>query len=148
MLFPAVLGGSRGNKGCTRGTHRVVPPSDTLARVGPVLPLAGITRVGVITGLDHIGLPVVTVYRPNARSLAVSQGKGLDLDAARASGVMEAIEAWHAESPSVPLLYASWVELIRHHRVVDVERLPRLSVSTLPPSQVDPLDRGERCVLR
>lgn len=133
MPHPAAPDRGGSTKGCTRGTHRVVPPSETLARVARVIPLAGITRVGVITGLDHIGLPVVTVYRPNARSLAVSQGKGLDLDSARASGVMEAIESWHAEHPALPLLYASSVELGRARPVVDVSRLPRLSVSTFHP---------------
>lgn len=94
---------------------------------------AGITRVGVISGLDHVGLPVVTVYRPNARSLAVSQGKGLDLDAARASGIMEAIESWHAEHVTVPLVHASWAELQHTRPVVDVTRLPQLTVSTFHP---------------
>ena len=32
-----------------------------------------------------IGLPVVMVVRPNARSLSVAQGKGLDLHAAKVS---------------------------------------------------------------
>jgi len=133
MLHPAAIDRDGSNKGCTRGTHRIVSPADTIARVTPVMPLAGITRVGVITGLDHIGLPVVTVYRPNARSLAVSQGKGLDLDAARASGIMEAIESWHAEYVSLPLRYASWAELAATHPLIDVTRLPRLSVSTFRP---------------
>lgn len=130
MLFPSAIDRDGSHKGCTRGTHRTVAPADTLSRVAPVMPLAGITRVGVITGLDHIGLPVVAVYRPNARSLAVSQGKGLDLDAARASGIMEAIESWHAEHVSLPLRYASWAELAATHPVLDVMRLPRLSIST------------------
>jgi len=51
----------------------------------------GITRVANVTGLDHVGIPVVMACRPNARGLAVSQGKGLTLDAAKASAVMESI---------------------------------------------------------
>ena len=121
-------GGSE--KSCTRGTHRVVSPAETLERVAPVMSRAGITRVGVITGLNHIGIPVVTVYRPNARSLAVSQGKGLDLPAARASGIMEAIESWHAETVMLPLVLSSWTDLMDARQVIDVTRLPRLSVST------------------
>jgi YcaO-like protein with predicted kinase domain len=57
----------------------------------------GITRLGNITGLDHIGIPVVVAVRPNSRSVSVSQGKGLDLAQAIVSGLMEAIEGFHAE---------------------------------------------------
>ena len=67
----------------------------------------GITRVANITGLDCIGIPVVMVCRPNSRSLAVAQGKGLDLEAARASGLMESIEFYHAERIQLPLLLAA-----------------------------------------
>ena len=71
----------------------------------------GITRVANVTGLDRIGVPVVMVCRPNARSLAVSQGKGLTLEAAKASGVMEAIELYHAERIELPLKLGSAREL-------------------------------------
>ena len=57
----------------------------------------GITRLGDITGLDYIGIPVVVAVRPNSRSVSVSQGKGLDLHQATASALMEAIEGFHAE---------------------------------------------------
>lgn len=113
-----------------RGTDRLVTPAETLRAVAPLMARAGITRVANVTGLDTIGIPVVAVYRPNSRSLAVFQGKGLDLDAARASGVMEAIEAFHAEHVAAPLRLASWNELRRAARVVNAGALPRLSVST------------------
>ena len=94
----------------------------------------GITRVANITGLDRVGLPVVAVYRPNARSVAVSQGKGIDLPAAKASGVMEAVESHHAEHPDLPLRLASEAELRAGGRaVVDTGRLPRLSVGRYDP---------------
>ena len=57
----------------------------------------GITRLGNITGLDRIGIPVVVAVRPNSRSVSVSQGKGLDLTQAMTSALMEAIEGFHAE---------------------------------------------------
>jgi YcaO-like protein with predicted kinase domain len=57
----------------------------------------GITRLGNITGLDRIGIPVVAAIRPNSRSVSVSQGKGLDLPQAMTSALMEAIEGFHAE---------------------------------------------------
>jgi ribosomal protein S12 methylthiotransferase accessory factor len=70
-----------------RGCHRAVAPHETLARLRPLLAGMGITRVADITGLDRIGIPVFVACRPNSRSLAVSQGKGLDADAARVSAI-------------------------------------------------------------
>ncbi|NYH89991.1 ribosomal protein S12 methylthiotransferase accessory factor [Actinopolymorpha rutila] len=83
----------------------------------------GITRIANVTGLDHIGIPVVMVCRPNSRALAVAQGKGTTLDAAKASGVMESIETYHAERVHRPLLYGSLHDLEADHRLVDVTRL-------------------------
>src|SRR5947209_9745751 len=79
------------------GAHRLVPPEETVARLRPFLPAMGITRVANVTGLDRIGIPVVMVYRPNARGLVCAQGKGFRLATAKASGLMEAIETYHAE---------------------------------------------------
>lgn len=116
-------------KGFHAGTHRCIAPAETAARVAPHLASMGITRVADVTGLDIIGLPVVMVCRPNACSLAVSQGKGLTMDAARASGLMESIESYHAENIALPLRLASYRELRQRARVVDASRLPRFSVS-------------------
>ncbi|WP_437728600.1 YcaO-like family protein [Sorangium sp. So ce861] len=116
-------------KAFREGTHRLVPPAQTLTRLAPHLAAFGITRVADVTGLDVIGLPVVMVCRPNSASLAVSQGKGLTADAARASGLMESIESFHAETIDLPLKLASHRELSRAYRVVDVTALPRFSVS-------------------
>jgi ribosomal protein S12 methylthiotransferase accessory factor len=93
----------------------------------------GITRVADVTGLDVIGIPVVMVCRPNSRSVSVSQGKGLDIDAARASGLMEAIEQWHAEHIQRSLLFCTAAELSPRHRLVDVTGLPRLSIGSFHP---------------
>jgi ribosomal protein S12 methylthiotransferase accessory factor len=106
-------------------THRTQDPADTVERLLPLLPRFGITRVANVTGLDHIGIPVVMVCRPNSRSVAVSQGKGLTLNAAKASGIMESIELWHAERIDAPLRLASQVELAARRRTVDVSLLPR-----------------------
>ncbi len=113
-------------KAHTVGTHRIVAPEETLARVKPFLPVMGITRVANVTGLDCVGIPVVMVTRPNSRSVSVSQGKGVTLAAARTSGVMESIESFHAERIMRPLVFASYEELRWSRRVADVERLPRL----------------------
>jgi YcaO-like protein with predicted kinase domain len=121
------------DKGHVDGTHRTVEPAATLERLHPILPRIGATRVAVITGLDVIGIPVVSVCRPNARSLSVSQGKGVDLVSAKVSGIMEAVEAWHAEHVQLPLRLATFRELRAVARVVDVERLPRPASSVFHP---------------
>jgi YcaO-like protein with predicted kinase domain len=107
------------------GTHRTVSPADTLARVRPLMARMGITRIANITGLDRIGVPVVMVCRPNSRSIAVSQGKGLDLTAAKVSGLMEAVETFHAETITSPLKLGSARELGRTHPLVEVPALPQ-----------------------
>ncbi|HEX2478357.1 MAG TPA: YcaO-like family protein [Geminicoccaceae bacterium] len=120
--LPTMVPGAR--KSYRRGTDRIVPPEATLSRVRPLLPVMGITRIANVTGLDRVGIPVVMVSRPNSRSISVSQGKGLDLAAAKASGVMEAIEAYHAETITLPVKFASYSELCYGHRMVDVAGLP------------------------
>lgn len=109
------------------GTTRACSPRETIDRVMPLLPVFGITRVANVTGLDTIGIPVVMVTRPNARSVSVSQGKGASLDAAKASGLMEAIEIHHAEHILAPLLLGSYNELRFRETVADV---PAMALST------------------
>ncbi|WP_437585368.1 YcaO-like family protein [Sorangium sp. So ce1000] len=111
------------------GTHRSAAPAETVERARRICGAAGITRVANITGLDVIGVPVVSVIRPNARSMVVSQGKGADLDAARASGLMEAIEMYHAEHVAAPLRLDSYADLRASHRLADVARLPRIGAA-------------------
>jgi ribosomal protein S12 methylthiotransferase accessory factor len=112
----------------------MVSPEETLARALPFAPVMGITRIANVTGLDSVGIPVVMVCRPNSRSVAVSQGKGVDLQAAKASGLMESIEAYHAETITLPLRQCTYEELRYEHRVVDVRQLPIVSTSTFTPN--------------
>jgi YcaO-like protein with predicted kinase domain len=115
------------------GTHRAIDPRETIERIRPHMAAMGITRVANITGLDRIGIPVVIVCRPNSRSLAVSQGKGVDLDAAKASGLGESIEAYHAERITLPLRLASYAELHGSVSVLDPMQLPRTRGSLYHP---------------
>ncbi len=80
------------------GTVRARTPEQTLARLEPLLPRFGITRWADVTRLDTIGIPVVMCIRPNAKTLAVSQGKGASLPLAAVSAIMESIEIWHSET--------------------------------------------------
>jgi ribosomal protein S12 methylthiotransferase accessory factor len=109
-----------------RGTHRSMSPAETVARMQPLLSSFGVTRIANLTGLDRIGVPVVMVCRPNARSSAVFHGKGIDLDAAKASGIMEAVETWHAEHMQMPLRLASLTDLRQTCEVADAHGLPRV----------------------
>ncbi len=115
------------------GTHRIISPEETLESVRRFFPAMGITRVADITGLDVIGLPVITVSRPNSRSVAVSLGKGLTPAAARASGVMECIEGFMAERITRPLLLGSVSDLRPSHPLADVDLLPRATGSVYHP---------------
>lgn len=89
------------------GTRRTCRPGETLGRIQPLLPLAGITRLAEVTGLDRIGLPVFQAVRPNSRNLSVSQGKGLTRAQARVSALMESLESFHAEELHEPVVRES-----------------------------------------
>ena len=71
--------------------------SETLAAIEPYLPSLGVTRVGDLTGLDVIGVPVFAATRPNSRALSVCHGKGTSSESARLGAVMEAVEQALAE---------------------------------------------------
>ena len=118
-------------KAYRRGTHRACPPEQTLECARPLLPAMGITRIADITGLDRVGIPTVLVCRPNSRSVAVALGKGADLAEAKASGVMEAVETFHAESIDLPLRWAARADLAAGHRLADVDRLPLIGSAGL-----------------
>jgi len=120
LEFPVV------HKTFRQGSHRSVDPAGTIERVRPFMPSMGITRIANITGLDRIGIPVIMVCRPNSRSIAVCQGKGLDDNAATASGLMEAAEIHHAEHINLPLKLGSFAEISCDHRVIDITRLPKV----------------------
>ncbi|MGH7004057.1 MAG: YcaO-like family protein, partial [Alphaproteobacteria bacterium] len=83
----------------------------TVTRLRPHFPDLGIVRIAEVTGLDRIGIPVWMAVRPNSRTLAVSQGKGVSAAHARASAVMEAAEIAIAENIPVPSIVASRAEL-------------------------------------
>jgi YcaO-like protein with predicted kinase domain len=89
------------------GTCRVVPAAVTLRRIRPLLPLAGITRLASVTGLDWIGIPVYQAVRPASRNLSVSQGKGMTRTHAMVSALMESLEGFHAEEIRQPSVWAT-----------------------------------------
>jgi len=126
--------GERTPKVLREGTHRSQSVEHTLKRALRLAPVMGITRVANVTGLDQVGIPVVMVCRPNSRSVAVSQGKGIDLASARASGLMEAAELYHAETITLPLRLATYEELRYKYNVINIDELPRGSDSRFHPN--------------
>ncbi|MHC1550440.1 YcaO-like family protein [Phyllobacterium sp. K27] len=79
----------------------------TVNRLRPHFSRLGIVRMAEVTGLDRIGIPVWMAVRPNSRTLAVSQGKGVTAAHARASAVMEAAEIAIAEDIPVSSITAT-----------------------------------------
>jgi ribosomal protein S12 methylthiotransferase accessory factor len=95
----------------------------------------GITRLGEITGLDTIGIPVWFATRPNSRSLSISQGKGVTDDQAKISAVMEAVECAVAEQPRQHVTkFATIEDMARKQRKV----IPFFDVARVNPHQLDP----------
>lgn len=139
------------------GPRRACPPEETWARVAPLLPALGITRVAELTGLDVVGIPVFQAVRPNGRTLSVAQGKGITPEQARMSAVMESIETWHAEEMAPGPVTATVAEMapLLPYSVFDLPRPPRsvLSPATrlrwvrgLPVGGGDPVWLPEDCV--
>lgn len=83
----------------TEDGHRTVDPATTLMRIEPLCPVAGITRVADITGLDRVGIPVFSSIRPDASSGAITvyNGKGASKEQAKVSAIMEALERYSGE---------------------------------------------------
>src|SRR5712671_6839446 len=132
-----------------QGTHRMADPSETLARVRPHAARMGITRLGNITGLDRIGIPVAVAVRPNSRSVSVSQGKGLDLPQAMVSALMEAAEGFHAEEVRA-VRRARYRDLAAGAAVVDPLTLCSTGRTFDPAASIDWIEgydlwRRERC---
>lgn len=117
---------------------RECEPAETDARLRPYLSRYGITRVANLTGLDRVGIPVWSAIRPNSRSLAVSQGKGVTHDAARVSALCEAIETWHAEWFEGPVRISRYDDLRRHARVANPGTLPLARESFYTPVEAIP----------
>ena len=76
-----------------------------------------------MTGLDRIGIPVAMCVRPAAATLSVSQGKGVNVELARASAVMESLELFHAEHPRPPEFVASYTDIRRRATVLNPNAL-------------------------
>jgi ribosomal protein S12 methylthiotransferase accessory factor len=94
-----------------RYSDRSCSPDETMARILPLLPNYGISRLARLTSLDCIGIPVWNAVAPNARSIVINQGKGIhDIDA-KVSAAMEALERAVAGNPGIAVRQASLLDL-------------------------------------
>jgi ribosomal protein S12 methylthiotransferase accessory factor len=119
-----------GSKGFFQGSHRAATPEHTWERIRPLLAAAGITRVGELTRLDTVGIPVAQAVRPGSRSAAVTLGAGLTLAVARVGAAMASLELWHAEHvQSAP--YWSALGAVRANLGYNVHGLPLRQPSLL-----------------
>jgi ribosomal protein S12 methylthiotransferase accessory factor len=115
---------------------RCLSPQATLDRIRPHFAALGITRLGEITGLDSLGIPVALATRPNSFSLSVNLGKGRDSASARASAAMEATEIALAERVPENAIRGSQGEIeSAGHRVVDLGRIARCQPHRLDPEE-------------
>ena len=102
-------------------TQRASPQSETLARIEPKVPAAGITRVADITSLDRIGIPVFSCIRPTAEdgAITVYNGKGATVEESRISAIMEGIERYSAEAHDREIRTALFQELEGREPVIN-----------------------------
>ena len=106
-------------------TQRAFPLEETLARIEPKVPAAGITRVADITNLDRIGIPVFSCIRPTAESGAITvyNGKGASVEESRISAIMEGIERYSSELHDRKVILAPYQQMLAHGSVLDPKDL-------------------------
>jgi len=106
-------------------TQRAAPPEETLARIEPKVPAAGITRVADITNLDRIGIPVFSCIRPTAEggAITVYNGKGATVEESRISAIMEGIERYCSEVHNRRVELGYFHELFGRGRVIEPKDL-------------------------
>ena len=108
-----------------KGTHRIIPPSQTIANNEDKAKIAGITRITEITHLDRIGLPVFSAIRPTSQegSISIYGGKGISVEHAKASALMEGFERYSAEKHDRKTLTGTVQEISSKGEIIDLESL-------------------------
>jgi len=123
-------------------TQRAVPLDATLARIEPLVPVAGITRVADITSLDRIGIPVFSCIRPTAMdgAITVYNGKGATVEESRISAIMEGIERYSSEMHDRRMHLAPFPEMQAHGNVIDPADL--IAAEGFDPARLMPWTEG------
>lgn len=107
------------------GVVRVVPATETIRRVMPLMKAMGVTRVAEVTGLDRVGIPNFITVRPRECGEGISyyNGKGVTRSAAQAGALMEAVERYSGERCDLPVYYCDREEMERRGPTVDVQEI-------------------------
>ena len=108
-----------------KGTHRIIPPNETIKNNEEKCKIAGITRITEITHLDRIGLPVFSAIRPTSQDGAISiyGGKGISSEHAKASAMMEGFERYSAEKQCENLVTGTVSEISSKGNTIEIESL-------------------------
>lgn len=110
----------------SRYTDRAATSAAVLSIIRPHFAQLGITRLGEISELSEVFVPVAFACRPNSFSLSISLGKGLTSEQARAAAAMEAVETAIAERKPASAVTCSARELSAAGKsLVDVSRIAR-----------------------
>jgi len=99
--------------------------AEFLQKLIDLLPKIGITRLANITGLDNVGIPVVNCIRPNSKHLTVAQGKGVTLEDAKISAIMESIEGYCAENILDSDIIGTYSELKKSFNLLDPSNISK-----------------------
>ena len=127
----------------TRTALRSAPPTEAWARIAPLLPLVGVTRVADVSAIAAHGLPVAQTARPAlyhhplAGQNSGAQGKGRSLLEAQLAAGMESIEAYCSEPREPVLVRGARARLSTWRLLLDLETAPRCDVE--PPSPLEPI---------
>lgn len=114
----------KATKAFWHGTQRVTSLDKTWEKIRPYFKSIGLTRIGNITGLDWLGIPVTISYRPNSASVVTSSGKGTRIEAAMVAAAMESTELYCAENIDLPVLDLPYIQLAQKYQVIPLENLP------------------------
>ncbi|WP_407380058.1 YcaO-related McrA-glycine thioamidation protein [Methanobrevibacter sp.] len=108
-----------------KGTHRIIPPSETIANNEDKCKIAGITRITEITHLDRIGLPVFSAIRPTSQegSISIYGGKGISVEHAKASAMMEGFERYSAERQDDETIFGTLTDISKKGNAIDPKSL-------------------------
>ena len=108
-----------------KGTHRIIPPSETIENNEDKCKIAGITRITEITHLDRIGLPVFSAIRPTSQegSISIYGGKGISTEHAKASAMMEGFERYSAEKQDENTVTGTISEISSKGKIINPESL-------------------------
>ena len=126
------------------GTHRTCTPQETLARMKPLLPVLGITRIANVTGSIAPGYRWLWCAGRMRARLRSPKARGLRWMPPKRRESWKRLEVWHAEHIMNPLKLASSEEMRTEHRVADVEGLPRTRASRYTASLAALVDRRLR----